>query len=223
MTYPTLKQLVYSLPVINRSSEVIFRCQTIKKLQKAPFVRQRGVTLLEMLIALAVAAIVLTVVAPNMQTIVAKNRITAEINQVSSIIQYARFNAIDENSPTLVCPSPDFEACSNNWNQAKIVFVDANNNGQRDSSEPLLVSAEAISSSNYMKGPAAAIEFSESGATNVSEAISDTVSIVLCDSAKTKNLTRALLINQQGRVRISIDSDGDDIHEDASGNALNCE
>ena len=206
----------YSLPVLNRSSEVNFRFLTRRA-------HQKGVTLLEMLIALAVAAIVLTTVAPSMQTIVAKNRITADINTVSSVIQYARFNAIDQQSATTICPSPDFSDCSTNWNQAKIVFMDANGNGDRDTSEPLLMSTEAISGGNNMKGPSTVIQFTESGATNVSETMSDTVSLILCDSTKKADLTRALLINQQGRVRVSSDSNNDDIHEDASGDALSCD
>lgn len=193
-----------------------------KRAEKPLLLRQQGVTLLEMLVALAVAAIVLTVVAPNMQTIVAKNRITAEINHISAVIQFARFNAIDQKSATLICPTPDYADCSTNWNQAKMVFVDANSNGKRDTSEPLLMTTEAIVGGNNMKGPGAAIEFSDSGASNVSNAISDTASLVLCDKTKDEKLTRALLINQQGRVRVSFDSNDDDVHEDASGDALSC-
>lgn len=193
-----------------------------KNAEKSQLVRQQGVTLLEMLVALAVAAIVLTVVAPSMQTIVAKNRITADINHTSAVMQYARFNAIDQKSATLVCPTLNYSACSTNWNQAKMVFVDTNSNGQRDSSEPLLMTTDAIEGGNTMKGPSASIEFTESGASNVSNSMSDTVGLVICDKSKDAKLARALLINQQGRVRVSFDSDDDEIHEDASGDALTC-
>jgi type IV fimbrial biogenesis protein FimT len=178
--------------------------------------RQQGVTLLEMLIALAVSAIVLTVVAPNIQSIIAKNRVTGEINELSSVIQYARFSAIDENATALVCPSNDFANCSTNWNQAKIVFIDTNNNGDRDTSEPLLMSKPASSSGTSLRGPAAPISFSDTGASNT------LTTLVLCPNSNDIKMARGVNINMQGRVRITRDTNGDGIHEDSSDTNLTC-
>lgn len=179
--------------------------------------RQLGVTLLEMLISLAIIAILLTVVAPNIQTILAKNRITANINDMSAVIQYARFSAIDQNATTLVCPSANFETCSTNWNDAKIVFVDINNDGNRNvNTEPLLMTTQAVSSQQYFEGPAQVLVFDETGATN---AIS---SFKLCPNSNDATLARSVNVNQQGRTRISIDGDNDGIHEDANGVNLVC-
>ena len=178
--------------------------------------RQRGVTLLEMLIALAISAIVLTVVAPNIQSMIAKNRISAEINELSGIIQYARFSAIDESSLALVCPSNDFATCSTNWNQAKIVFIDANNNGNRDTSEPLLMSTSAASNTNNFTGPVAPISFSETGESNT------LITIKVCPSTNDEKMARGININRQGRVRISTDSNNNGVHEDIGGTELSC-
>jgi type IV fimbrial biogenesis protein FimT len=177
---------------------------------------QRGMTLLEMLVALAVVAIVLTVVAPSVQTIISKNRTTSEINELSAAIQFARFNAIDQSSRAVVCPAPDFAACSANWNQAKIVFIDNNGNGARDDSEALLFSTTAIATTNTMTGPSGPIVFYESGATNAS------ASIKICPDSKDSKLARSININAQGRVRLSTDSDKNDIFEDTDGNELSC-
>lgn len=178
--------------------------------------RQRGLTLVEILIALAIMAILFGVLAPNIHTILSKNRITAAINAMSSIVQYGRFSAIDQNGIAIVCPSNDFANCDDDWNLPKIVFIDANGNNKRDNNEPLLMTAEASSSQENFKGPDVPIEFDESGATNMS------VSIILCSVDNPIELARAVNINQQGRTRISTDSDADDIHEDINGNNLVC-
>lgn len=178
--------------------------------------RERGMTLLEMLIALAVVAIVLTVVSPNVQKIIAKNRTTSEINELSGIIQFARYTAIDQSSTAIVCPSANFATCSTDWNQAKIVFIDNNGNNTRDSSEPLLMSSTAISSGNNMQGPNAVVAFLDSGAASAS------ASIKICPRSGDQSLARSININAQGRVRISIDSDGNDIFEDINGDDLSC-
>ncbi len=178
--------------------------------------KQAGLTLLEMMIALAVAAIVLTVVAPSIQSIVGKNRIVAEINEFSSVVQFARYTAIDQSSDTVVCPAADFANCSTNWNQAKIVFIDNNGNNQRDSSEPLLMTSEAISAKNEMTGPNGSIVFFDSGATNAS------ISVKICPDNNNAAIARSININAQGRVRVSTDSNRDGIFEDADGNPITC-
>jgi type IV fimbrial biogenesis protein FimT len=178
--------------------------------------RQQGLTLVEVLIALAIMAILFGVLAPNIHTILSKNRITAAINAMSSVVQYGRFSAIDQNGVAVVCPSHNFSTCSDNWNLPKIVFIDANTNNQRDNNEPLLMTAEASSSQESFTGPDVPITFDESGATNMS------VSIVLCSVDNPIELARAVNINQQGRTRISTDSNADDIHEDIDGNNLVC-
>lgn len=178
--------------------------------------RQQGVTLLEMLIALAVSAIALTVVAPNIQDIIAKNRITGEINELSSAIQFARYSAIDENGTALVCPANDFANCSTNWNQAKIVFIDANGNGDRDTSEPLLMSTSASSGNNDFTGPSGSISFSDTGASNM------ITTITICPSNNDVKMARGVNVNMQGRVRVTQDSNSDGVHEDATGTDLTC-
>ena len=123
--------------------------------------RQQGLTLVEVLIALAIMAILFGVLAPNIHTILSKNRITAAINAMSSVVQYGRFSAIDQNGVAVVCPSHNFSTCSDNWNLPKIVFIDANTNNQRDNNEPLLMTAEASSSQESFTGPDVPITFEE--------------------------------------------------------------
>ena len=177
---------------------------------------QKGVTLLEMMITLAILAIVLTVVAPSMQDFLIKNRITGEINEISGIIQYARHLAIDEQTNVVVCPSSDFEQCGKDWNKAKIVFIDSNANGDRDSDEDLLVTTSKSSDSSLITGPNSSVQFLDSGAAD------QAFSIQVCPLSKDATFARAISVSLQGRVRVSRDSDDDGTHEDIDGDALSC-
>lgn len=177
---------------------------------------QKGVTLLEMMITLAILAIVLTVVAPSMQDFLIKNRITGEINEVSGIIQYARHLAIDEQTNITVCPSSNFETCGTDWNQAKIVFIDTDADGARGSDEDLLVTTAKASDSTTATGPSASIQFQDSGAA------SQSFTYQICPLNKDASFARAISVSLQGRVKISSDSDNDGTHEDIDGNALTC-
>jgi type IV fimbrial biogenesis protein FimT len=177
---------------------------------------QKGVTLLEMMITLAILAIVLTVVAPSMQDFLIKNRITGEINEISGVVQYARHLAIDEQINVIICPSADFETCGTNWNDPKIVFIDSNTDGNRSSGEELLVTTAKASDSTKVTGPNANIHFKDSGAA------SQAFTLQICPINKDETFARALSVSLQGRVKVSSDSDDDGTHEDIDGTALSC-
>jgi type IV fimbrial biogenesis protein FimT len=206
-------------PLINGQDELPNRTQNLQARPNLPHRNtrfERGMTLLEMLVALAVVGIVLTVVAPNVQKILSKNRTTAEINELSAVIQFARYTAIDQSGTAIVCPSTNFAGCGTDWNQPKIVFIDNNGNNTRDTTEPLLMTTTKIAGNNTMTGPNGVIAFYDSGAANGS------ASVKICPNSNDDKLARAININAQGRVRISIDSNDNDIFEDTDGNELSC-
>lgn len=181
-----------------------------------PVRMQKGLSLLEMLVSLAIIAIVITAVSPSIQSILIKNRIVSEINELSAVIQYARSNAIDQQITTVVCPSADFASCGTNWNDPAIVFVDADSNGDRGANEELLASSSAISDNNVLSGPNNSIFFTPTG-----ETLTNSV-LLLCHSSKKAEYARSLTIALQGRVKVSTDSDRNGVHEDADGVALSC-
>ena len=177
---------------------------------------QKGLTLIEMLITLAIVAIIATAVSPSIQSILIKNRIVSEINELSAVIQFARNNAIEQQITTVVCPSADYLACTTNWNDPKIVFIDADNNGNRAANEELLASTGPISDNNELTGPANSLFFSPTGESSAN------VELLLCHTSQKAEYARSLTIALQGRVKVSGDSDRNGIHEDTDGNPLSC-
>lgn len=177
---------------------------------------QRGVTLFELMIGLAIVGVVLIVAVPAAQSIIIKNRIVAEINEMSGIIQYARATAVDEQVSTLVCPSANFSTCTTDWSQVKMVFADEDGNGARSGDEEILVATSLLSSNNYATGPGQAIVFSPNGSANVLS------TILVCHKDKDATFARELTITPQGRVKMSRDNDNNGVHENVSGNALSC-
>jgi type IV fimbrial biogenesis protein FimT len=178
--------------------------------------KQTGVTLIELMISVSIVGVLSTTVAPSMQDILIKNSITAQMNELSSVVQYARSHAIDQQIDTVLCPSNDFATCSNNWQQGKIVFVDSNADGIRNDNEELLVAKNAVSEPSIVTGPANALRFLPNGATNTP------AKILFCSDADDSTQARALLISLQGRVKTSTDNDNNGIDEDTDGTSLSC-
>lgn len=177
---------------------------------------QHGLTLLEMLVAVAILAIILTSVAPNIQSILIKNKITADLNSLSAVAQRARFTAVDEQTNVVMCPTENYTACVNDWKNAKMVFIDANGNGTRDNTEELIVSSDPLNSANAIYGISGAIVFDEQGG------IDTAATITMCPKTNDNAYASALLLSLYGRISVAVDSDGNGVKEDLSGTELSC-
>lgn len=180
---------------------------------------QKGITLFELMISLSIVLIILTLVGPNIQNILIKNRIIAEINETSSMLQYARHLAIDEQAQVVVCPSNNTRECTYDWNNPKIVFIDDNDDNERNpTEEELLLSVGATSVISLMTNESGSdfIKFTGTGEANLN------TEIKLCHKDSEAKYARSLFVTLQGRVKMSTDSDKDGINEDANSDNLVC-
>lgn len=84
-----------------------------------------GFTLLELLITLAVAAVITALAVPSFQSITARNRIAVSSNQLLGAMQAARMLAVTRNTAVSICAGNADEGCHANWSRGEwIVFVD---------------------------------------------------------------------------------------------------
>jgi len=169
-----------------------------------------------MLITIAILAILVSVVAPSIQTISIKNRITADINTLSAVAQVARFTAINEQQNILLCPTSNYSECVSSWHNAKMVFIDKNENNKRDANEPLIATGDSLNKNNEIYGITGAITFNQQGT------ISTNATITICPDSNDTSYASALLLSLYGRISTAIDTNNDGTKEDLSGNSLTC-
>jgi len=114
-------------------------------------INDRGFTLLELLMTMAIASIVLTVGIPSFtQTIENNQRITL-VNQLLHTLNVARSQAITRGLPISACKSADGATCGSSsvkWDDGWIVFVDddmdADHNESSDGSGALNTNEEIL-------------------------------------------------------------------------------
>jgi type IV fimbrial biogenesis protein FimT len=132
--------------------------------------RARGMTLIELLTALAIVAIFATLGTPSFIDFMKQIRLSAKMNELSSDLYLARSESIKRNSRVLVCSraSASSKSCATapaagTWMNGWLVCYDANADGVCDAtsaSDPNPIRThEALSAPISLSGPAAAVVF----------------------------------------------------------------
>jgi type IV fimbrial biogenesis protein FimT len=101
----------------------------------------RGVTLLETITVMSIAAILVAIAVPSFRYVTNANRIAGEGNALLGDLQYARAEALKEGQAVSVCVSRDGAIClagSSAWENGWIVFSDVNGSGAVDTGDTVL-------------------------------------------------------------------------------------
>ena len=89
---------------------------------------QKAFTLIEIIVALAVAAILAIVALPNMRYMLLSNQITSKTNQFIAAINYIRTETLTRNNTIQISPLDDSDD-NNEWGTGWQIWVDMDNNG----------------------------------------------------------------------------------------------
>lgn len=104
--------------------------------------RNQGFTLLELMVALVVVSILLTVGLPSFSATVRQNCTITAANTMLTVLTAARSEALKRDRIIGVCKSIDGVSCATGpaigWERGYIMYVDLDANDAKNASEPLL-------------------------------------------------------------------------------------
>ena len=163
--------------------------------------RQSGLTLIELIFVLAVAAILAAIGLPAMAGFVAENRVSAKTNVTLAHLQFARQSAVTRRANVVACPSDDHASCSghNRWDQGWIIFIDRDNDREADTPADLLRVVAPKEALLLHSAGRHRVRFQPSGA-----AYGTNLTIRVCDPRNQAD-ARAIVVSNPGRVRVSRD------------------
>lgn len=107
--------------------------------------RQNGFTLIELMTAVGLTGLLLSMAVPAMDSFVSNARQTGAINDFVSSIHLARSTAITTNTRVTVCPSANGVTCENtDWDRGWIVFSDLDSDQIVDLNETIVGQSAGI-------------------------------------------------------------------------------
>jgi type IV fimbrial biogenesis protein FimT len=189
---------------------------------KKAFNKYRGFTLIELMITLAIAAILLTVGIPSFNEVIKNSRLSTQVNSLVTALSLGRSEAVKRGQSVTICKSANGTSCVvevGSWSSSDdgwIVFVDTNSDGVVDAGELLLRVFSKLKSGNTLKYSRIRVTYNGQGNT---PGLNGT--FVVCDDRGSPE-AKGGIVSNTGRVRRAIDSNSDGTVEDGSGNNITC-
>lgn len=162
-----------------------------------------GFTLLELMITLAVAAVLAMIAAPSFDSLLKSSARTASLTSINGDIRFARAKAVAKSQDVVICASTDGATCSssNTWESGWIIFNDVNANGSPNygtgscapTEDCLYKSQGALSGGVTLRANAAQASFStlgelSSGASTLRLCAADADALNDSDKSRTINI-----------------------------------
>jgi type IV fimbrial biogenesis protein FimT len=173
-----------------------------------------GVTLLELVVVIAIAAVLVTLAVPSFTSLSERSAVSGHVNMFIGTLRFARSEAIKAGSSVVICRSsnsetatPTCDANGNDWRLGWIVFVnrdlDAGNNYNPGNGDTLLkVQGEIPSSGGIV--PAATVGKLVFRPTGIMAAGAS--QLVFNSRSLSSEQQKVVCISFQGRARILVDS-----------------
>lgn len=164
--------------------------------------RAHGFTLIEMMITLAISAVLLGLGVPAFQNLIIKSRIGTQVNDLVVDLALARSEALKRGTKVSVCTSTNGTSCTtSSWTAGRLVFTDTGTAGEIDGTDTVLRVAGALKGgTNLVSSPAAIANYIQYMPTGE---VASNGSLTLC---KAGFAGRVISIGKTGRVSSQVSS-----------------
>jgi type IV fimbrial biogenesis protein FimT len=158
--------------------------------------RQNGFTLIELMIVIAIVALIASYGIPQFNTMMQSGRLSTQVNELHGLMQLARSEAVTNRVITRICASTDQANCNtNSWELGAIVFRDTDGNGSAAPAELVRV-MPAVTGDNTIRGINGPLSFATDGTLTAGAMLR------VCDERGAGN-SRQVRLNTAGQSRVS--------------------
>ena len=167
----------------------------------------RGFTLVELLMVLAIVAVLSTLAVPAFGAFIGRTQARTARNVLETSLNQARIAAVNRGGHVVVCPSLDGERCARStiWHPGWILFSDLDHDRTRSAAEPLLavgqvrsVGVAIVASSGRL-----ALDYRPDGS-----ASGTNLTLTVCDRHSGARGASTIVVSPSGRVRHGVATPG---------------
>ena len=167
-----------------------------------------GYSLTELLVVSAIAAALTGVAVPSFAGFIATQRSKSTVSRFVASLNLARSEAIKRNARAVLCKSANGSTCSQagGWEQGWIVFHDANNDGQLDPGEALILQSAGLAAGYQLTGNAnvsAYVSYSANGSAKLRSGAFQAGTFTLCPPPGSGVSPQKIILSGTGRPRVT--------------------
>lgn len=161
-------------------------------LQVSAGIRQRAFTLIELMVALAVLAILAAIAVPGYDSLVLSSRLRTYTTDFSASAQLARSEAMKRNAPITLCSSSDGTSCDSSagWEQGWVILAGST----------LVKHFPAAKTGYLLSSSVRELTFLPSG---FGSALEEDDKLIICRATPLGNQERSLALSRTGRITIT--------------------
>lgn len=166
--------------------------------------RENGFTLIEMMIAIGISALLLSLAVPAVDLFVLNSRQSGAINDFVSSMHIARSTAVTTNARVTVCASAGGVTCdAATWDQGWIVFADFDSNLNVNGNERIVASSGAVDGLTIQSGEFGQfLMYRPNGRVLTAGAAGNSGQFTVCDDRGSGH-AKVMILDLSGRPRTS--------------------
>lgn len=181
----------------------------------------RGFSLLELLVALIILAILTSLAVPALSHTLKRANNHTLANQMILLVQYARSESIVRRRVITLCGSRNGQYCDGQWSKNILVFVDYNQDGKKDDVDRLLQVVSTVQTGETLQwrsfGNKAYLQLHPNGRTWYQNG-----NFTYCPANGDARYALHWLLNAGGRLRMAPDKNHNGIPEKSNGQEVTC-
>ncbi len=203
----------------SKKTSLFNRVKENNKDYKTSKIKSNGFTIIELLIGIAVVAILSAIALPALNIFAVGMRVDNEISQLHRLVLTARNNAVNVQQNVILCPLVGTACTAGQWDQELSVFIDVNNNGTYESATDTLlkVKNEISTGDTLTYAGNSNLTFGPTG--RITAIAATTFNYCPIDH---DDMARSITISLSGRPYQSSDTDDDGKDEDRDNNEISC-
>nr|WP_315592593.1 GspH/FimT family pseudopilin [uncultured Cupriavidus sp.] len=165
----------------------------------------RGLTLIELLVALTVLSILAAAAIPNFKSFLHNSRLSSDATRLFTDLELARSEAARRNATVTICPLDTGNLCSDDWSLPRILFVDADNDGIYSNTEELIRHSDTPQPTTAITGLNLGVTLNRVRVRSTGSTTAPTASWKFCERNSTE-AGQTVLLTGSGRPSIQLQS-----------------